>query len=64
MKVQLPLLLVTATAIVHGFVMPNTGLPDNPNGDTWAVLVAGSQGYFNYRHQADVCHAYQVGQIF
>lgn len=60
MKVQLPLLLVTATAIVHGFVMPNTGLPDNPNGDTWAVLVAGSQGYFNYRHQADVCHAYQI----
>ncbi|XP_076914862.1 legumain-like [Bidens hawaiensis] len=27
---------------------------------TWAVLVAGSNGYFNYRHQADVCHAYQI----
>ncbi|XP_024993978.1 vacuolar-processing enzyme-like isoform X1 [Cynara cardunculus var. scolymus] len=27
---------------------------------TWAVLVAGSNGYYNYRHQADVCHAYQV----
>ncbi|KAG0613884.1 hypothetical protein M758_6G136500 [Ceratodon purpureus] len=26
----------------------------------WAVLVAGSAGYVNYRHQADVCHAYQV----
>lgn len=26
----------------------------------WAVLVAGSKGYWNYRHQADVCHAYQV----
>ncbi|KAE8717225.1 Vacuolar-processing enzyme [Hibiscus syriacus] len=26
----------------------------------WAVLVAGSSGYGNYRHQADVCHAYQV----
>jgi len=26
----------------------------------WAVLVAGSNGYDNYRHQADVCHAYQV----
>ncbi|KAH1150264.1 hypothetical protein GYH30_044343 [Glycine max] len=26
----------------------------------WAVLVAGSKGYDNYRHQADVCHAYQV----
>ncbi|CAH8458042.1 unnamed protein product [Heterobilharzia americana] len=26
----------------------------------WAVLVAGSNGFSNYRHQADVCHAYQV----
>lgn len=25
-----------------------------------AVLVAGSQGFSNYRHQADVCHAYQT----
>ena len=30
----------------------------------WAVLVAGSNGYWNYRHQADLCHAYLllVGQ--
>jgi len=26
----------------------------------WAVLVAGSNDYSNYRHQADVCHAYHV----
>merc|ERR1712136_263315 len=26
----------------------------------WAVLVAGSNGYYNYRHQADICHAYQI----
>eukprot|EP00803_Ostreobium_quekettii_P004386 evm.model.scf_42.13 EVM.evm.TU.scf_42.13 scf_42:87319-91346(+) len=26
----------------------------------WALLIAGSQGWWNYRHQADVCHAYQV----
>eukprot|EP00727_Mastigamoeba_balamuthi_P004585 m51a1_g14124 hypothetical protein (617) ;mRNA; r:192536-197094 len=26
----------------------------------WAVLVAGSNGYWNYRHQADVCHMYQI----
>ncbi|KDD72820.1 C13 peptidase, partial [Helicosporidium sp. ATCC 50920] len=32
----------------------------NANGDTWAVLVAGSMGWGNYRHQADVAHAYQV----
>jgi legumain len=29
-------------------------------GAHWAVLVAGSNTYSNYRHQADVCHAYQV----
>nr|BAN20656.1 gpi-anchor transamidase [Riptortus pedestris] len=27
---------------------------------TWALLVAGSRGWGNYRHQADVCHAYQI----
>ncbi|CAL5442139.1 unnamed protein product [Camellia sinensis] len=30
------------------------------NSTRWAVLVAGSSGYANYRHQADVCHAYQI----
>lgn len=28
--------------------------------DHWAVLVAGSSQYYNYRHQADVAHAHQV----
>jgi legumain len=28
--------------------------------DNWALLVAGSNGYYNYRHQADVCHSYQI----
>jgi len=27
---------------------------------SWAVIVAGSNGYGNYRHQADACHAYQI----
>lgn len=26
----------------------------------WAVLVAGSNGFWNYRHQADIAHAYQI----
>lgn len=26
----------------------------------WAVLIAGSNTWFNYRHQADVFHAYQM----
>ncbi|KAE9588914.1 hypothetical protein Lal_00012589 [Lupinus albus] len=30
------------------------------SGKRWAILVAGSRGYENYRHQADVCHAYQI----
>ncbi|GAB4857040.1 hypothetical protein Ancab_014951 [Ancistrocladus abbreviatus] len=33
---------------------------DDVVGTRWAVLVAGSSGYGNYRHQADVCHAYQI----
>ena len=28
--------------------------------DHWAVLVAGSKGFINYRHQADVCHSYHL----
>ena len=28
--------------------------------DHWAVLVAGSSGFDNYRHQADICHSYQI----
>ena len=30
------------------------------DGNIWAVLVAGSNTYDNYRHQADICHAYQI----
>lgn len=26
----------------------------------WAVIVAGSKVYSNYRHQSDVCHAYSI----
>ncbi|XP_060796361.1 legumain-like [Neoarius graeffei] len=28
----------------------------------WVLLVAGSKGWENYRHQANVCHAYQIAQ--
>jgi legumain len=30
------------------------------SGSIWVVLVAGSNMYYNYRHQADICHAYQI----
>ena len=44
-----------------GFSAP-TNHVEEPNvpSDHWAVLIAGSSGYGNYRHQADVCHAYQL----
>ena len=28
--------------------------------DNWAVLVAGSNTWSNYRHQSDIFHAYQI----
>jgi legumain len=33
---------------------------DSTIGKKWALLVAGSNTYDNYRHQADICHAYQI----
>lgn len=36
-----------------------TGSSQNSSSN-WAVLVAGSNGYYNYRHQADVAHSYQI----
>eukprot|EP00244_Chara_vulgaris_P008263 TRINITY_DN319_c0_g1_i4.p1 TRINITY_DN319_c0_g1~~TRINITY_DN319_c0_g1_i4.p1 ORF type:complete len:552 (+),score=109.54 TRINITY_DN319_c0_g1_i4:462-2117(+) len=33
---------------------------EETGGTKWALLIAGSSGYWNYRHQADICHAYQV----
>uniref|UniRef100_A0A1I8AKU8 legumain n=1 Tax=Steinernema glaseri TaxID=37863 RepID=A0A1I8AKU8_9BILA len=36
------------------------GLPEEGEGEIWALLVAGSNGWYNYRHQADVCHSYHV----
>ncbi|RZB65128.1 Vacuolar-processing enzyme [Glycine soja] len=29
-------------------------------GTQWMILMAGSNGYGNYRHQVNVCHAYQL----
>ena len=29
-------------------------------GENWAVIIASSCGYDNYRHQADAHHAYQI----
>ncbi|KAK1266352.1 hypothetical protein QJS04_geneDACA002519 [Acorus gramineus] len=43
-------------------LLPSDGVgeDDDSVGTRWGVLLAGSNGYENYRHQADVCHAYQI----
>jgi len=38
-------------------VLINIGLAFGAN---WAVIVAGSNYYYNYRHQTDCCHAFQI----
>ncbi|KAJ0594543.1 putative legumain protein [Helianthus annuus] len=47
----------TRPSLFHPFGSTNE---PQESSTTWAVLVAGSNGYENYRHQADVCHAYQI----
>ncbi|XP_051207926.1 vacuolar-processing enzyme beta-isozyme 1 [Lolium perenne] len=67
-------LLAVAAVAAEGSAEPLIRLPTQDEHDAapapapsaeegvtrWAVLVAGSSGYVNYRHQADVCHAYQI----
>jgi len=52
-------LIVLALLVLVAYAIPQ---PPKPKaGETlWGLLVAGSNGYFNYRHQADVCHSYHV----
>jgi hypothetical protein len=39
---------------------PKMSVEQAAAGSHWAVLIAGSASYGNYRHQSDVCHAYHV----
>uniref|UniRef100_A0AAQ4RTZ4 Legumain n=1 Tax=Gasterosteus aculeatus aculeatus TaxID=481459 RepID=A0AAQ4RTZ4_GASAC len=48
-------LLGLSSALVRAF--PSR---DPDGGTNWVVIVAGSNGWYNYRHQADACHAYQI----
>ncbi|XP_029349263.1 legumain [Echeneis naucrates] len=52
-------LLIALLGLAVGLV---TAFPSQQpdNGKNWVVIVAGSNGWFNYRHQADACHAYQI----
>jgi len=44
-----------AVAVVTSLAVPATA-------SHWAVIMAGSNTYSNYRHQADACHAYQIAK--
>ncbi|KAI6240653.1 Peptidase C13 domain containing protein [Aphelenchoides fujianensis] len=49
----------TLVCLLLGVIGASTeDLPEK--GELHAVIVAGSSGYGNYRHQADACHAYHV----
>nr|ALL55652.1 asparaginyl endopeptidase [Clitoria ternatea] len=54
--------LATLVSARHALAGDFLRLPSESDtrGTRWAVLLAGSWGYSNYRHQADVCHAYQI----
>nr|CAH8823204.1 unnamed protein product [Trichobilharzia regenti] len=49
--------LLVKSRLPEDFEFSDANVDDNHK---WAVLVAGSKGFYNYRHQADVCHAYHV----
>ena len=55
-------MLYLATALLAAFDANALRASVAAGGDHWAVLVAGSNTYGNYRHQSDVCHAYQVAK--
>mmetsp|Transcript_5297 Transcript_5297/g.11703 ORF Transcript_5297/g.11703 Transcript_5297/m.11703 type:complete len:445 (-) Transcript_5297:73-1407(-) len=47
-------------ALKYLLALVATGLITCTDARHWAVLVAGSNTFMNYRHQADVCHAYKT----
>lgn len=58
MKMRLP---VACVLLCLGLGIGATPLDDiEDGGKHWVVIVAGSNGWYNYRHQADACHAYQI----
>ncbi|KAK7904571.1 hypothetical protein WMY93_017178 [Mugilogobius chulae] len=51
-------LFCVSLRLVSAFPAPED--EDVAGGKHWVVIVAGSNGWYNYRHQADACHAYQI----
>jgi len=55
------LLCLYTVAVVASAANPLKHLtPNELKFKTWAVLAAGSFGWDNYRHQADICHAFHA----
>jgi len=53
--------------LISALILLFASVGEAAQGQNYAVLVAGSNGYYNYRHQSDICHAFHVltdkGQI-
>jgi len=53
--------LASAIVLLTSLGLLSSNALENATTDNhWAVLVTGSKGYTNYRHHADVCHAYHI----
>ncbi|CAL1269210.1 unnamed protein product [Larinioides sclopetarius] len=57
---SLVFLIVFVESISYSNSIPKYSDEPSNKGKLWAVLVAGSDSWDNYRHQADVCHSYQI----
>ncbi|XP_069493837.1 legumain isoform X2 [Ambystoma mexicanum] len=58
MKMSQPVACVLLGLVLGINALPLEDIEDG--GKHWVVIVAGSNGWYNYRHQADACHAYQI----
>jgi len=52
--------LVALALVVSASAIPIFDQPLAKGGSNWVVLIAGSNTWGNYRHQADIYHAYQI----
>lgn len=52
--------LLSKNKMLAGLLFLGLSFVAASEGKHWALVVAGSNGWYNYRHQADTCHAYQI----
>jgi len=56
---QWSFLLLVVVVLLRDVTQADIFVGTDPS-NIWAVLLAGSSEWYNYRHQSDVCHAYQI----